>query len=108
MPRPLQISRPQVKRRDSESQLQSLVARVQCGDWPPVISSLLRDRLKGAESEAKEVGLEAGLLPRSIYRETLFLNMTVSAGHVDIGIVTRTLYQTVGQAFSVGTLYPIL
>lgn len=87
VPRPLPISRPapQVKRRDSEGQLQSLVARVQCGDWPPVVTSLLRDRLKGAGSEATEAGPEAELLPRSIYRETLFLNVTISAGHFDIG-----------------------
>lgn len=89
VPRPLLISKPGEERRDSESQLQSLVARVQCGDWPPVITSLLRDRLKAA-SEAKEAGTgaesEAELYPRSIYRETLFLNMIVSSGRLDIGM----------------------
>lgn len=80
------MTRPVTKRRDSESQLQSLVARVQCGDWMPVITSLLRDRLKEAESGAGKEGVkkEEGLLNRSIYRETLFLNMTVSR-HMDIG-----------------------
>lgn len=70
------------KRRNSESQLQSLVARVQCGDWPPVLTSLLRDRLQSGDRQ----GAESQLLPRSIYRETLFLNMTVSSGHLDIGM----------------------
>ncbi len=91
VPRPVQLSRPTVaRRRDSESQLQSLVARVQCGDWPPLLTSLLRDRLKGAESsekgaESSEKGAESQLVPRSIYRETLFLNMSVLSCDVDIG-----------------------
>ena len=94
VPRPLPTSGP-LKRRDSESQLQSLVARVQCGEWPPVITSLLRDRLKGAgQHEAKEAGQEEELVARSIYRETLFLNMTVS-GHLDAGKVN-----TYGRASS--------
>ena len=79
VPRPLPLSQPAKNRRDSQSQLQSLVARVQCGDWPPVLTSLLKDRLQGAGPTAEDQ------LPRSIYRETLFLNMTVSSGHVDIG-----------------------
>ena len=76
VPRPvMRLSQPGVyKRRDSESQLQSLVARVQCGDWPPVLTSLLRDRVQEAGSEE---AAQEELTPRSIYRETLFLNMTV-------------------------------
>lgn len=92
MPRPLEFSKPEpVKRRDSESQLQSLVARIQCGDWPPVVTSLLKDRVKGAGPTSKEAEsmlkeAESGPVPRSIYRETLFLTMTVSPGHVNIGM----------------------
>lgn len=82
---------PEAKRRNSESQLQSLVARVQCGDWPPVLTSLLRDRLKGEGSESKEVGSVIEPVPRSIYRETLFLTMTISAANVDIGRYRVTL-----------------
>ena len=49
------------------SQLQSLVARIQCGDLVPVLTSLLKDR------DEKGVGQGAGLTHRSLYRETLFL-----------------------------------
>ncbi len=87
VPRPLRLSKPGVnKRRDSESQLQSLVARVQCGDWPPLLTSLLRDRVKEAGSEV----VKEKLSPRSIYRETLFLNMIVSTSLLEIGTYSET------------------
>ncbi len=81
MRRPVKLdASPGLNRQDSESQLQSLVARTQCRDIPPVLTSLLRDRLKRAECGSKEK-----LVQRSIYREILFLYMTVS-GQVDIGM----------------------
>ena len=87
VPRPMPLSKPLMaaKRRNSESQLQSLVARVQCGDWPPVLTSLLRDRLQSNGQGEGSQGAESQLLPRSIYRETLFLNVMVSSSHLDIG-----------------------
>ena len=53
-----------------------------------MLTSLLRDRLKGeAVSRGQgEESAERKLLPRSIYRETLFLNMTVLASRLDIGM----------------------
>ena len=57
------------------SQLQSLVARTQCGDLVPVLRSLLEDR------KARD----GHLTTRSLYRETLFLKCVLSDGNVDIG-----------------------
>ena len=82
-----QLVQDKFKRRDSESQLQSLVARIQCGDWSPVISSLLKDRMEegGGSGEERPLSpeelLEKNILPRprSIYREILFLKMAVSS-----------------------------
>lgn len=77
----LLLANPELKRRrDSESQLQSLVARIQCGDWAPVISSLLVDRFEEVGSESREEDL-----PRSIYRETLFLKMAIFR-RVNLGV----------------------
>ncbi len=56
-------------------QLQSLVARTQCGDLLTVLCSLLEDRQHG----------EPHLTNRSTYRETLFLKMVLSTGVFDIG-----------------------
>ena len=71
-------AKPEIKGRDSESQLQSLVARIQCGEWTSILSSLLIDRHKDGVSSEEEC------LSRSIYRETLFLKLAVSR-HVNLG-----------------------
>jgi len=64
------------------SQLQSLVARTQCGDLLPVLNSLLEDR------KQKRVGKEGvELASRSVYRETLFLKSVLANGYIDIGIL---------------------
>ena len=68
------------------SQLQSLVARTQCGDFLTVLNSLLEDRRK------QGVGEEGvGLLSRSVYREILFLKSVLSDGNIDIGRYTITV-----------------
>lgn len=78
------LAKPEFMRRDSESQLQSLVARIQCGDWTPVLSSLLKDRLREEGPQAEEArpdpeqSVVQEYLPRSVYRETLFLKMAIS------------------------------
>ena len=72
------------------SQLQSLVARTQCGDFLTVLNSLLEDRRK------QGVGEEGvGLLSRSVYREILFLKSVLSDGNIDIGRYTITVTKLV-------------
>ena len=68
------------------SQLQSLVARTQCGDFLTVLNSLLEDRRKQG---VREEGV--GLLSRSVYREILFLKSVLSDGNIDIGRYTITV-----------------
>ena len=68
------------------SQLQSLVARTQCGDFLTVLNSLLKDRRKQGDGEEG-----AGLLSRSVYREILFLKSVLSDGNIDVGRHTITL-----------------
>ena len=68
------------------SQLQSLVARTQCGDFLTVLNSLLEDRRKQGVGEEG-----AGLLSRSVYREILFLKSVLSDGNIDIGRHTITV-----------------
>lgn len=67
-------------------QLQSLVARTQCGDFFTVLNSLLEDRRKEG---VREEG--AGLLSRSVYREILFLKSVLSDGNIDIGRHTTSV-----------------
>lgn len=81
-----------LQKRDSEMQLQSLVARTQCGDLLPVLRSLLEDR-QGQGAETEEKG--AGPIPRSTYRETLFLKTVLSDGVIDVELFEREYAQTI-------------
>ena len=61
------------------SQLQSLVARIQCGDLLYAMRCLLEDRLPHEDGEP------AAAAHHSVYRQLLFLRCAVHPRSVDIG-----------------------
>ena len=65
--------------RTVHSQLQSLVARTQCGDLCPVLCSLLKDRASLSRTSSDQSNqTQTQLSSRSIYRETLFLKSVLN------------------------------
>jgi hypothetical protein len=75
VPRAMQLpSSPGMTRRDSSSQLQSLVAKTQWGQLTPVLTNLLEDRQR---SVAAASSTERRPRHRSVYRETLFFKAAI-------------------------------
>ena len=88
----------------SHRQLQSLVARTQCGDLLHVLISLLQDRQQLAstpeereeegekeEEEEEDRGKEDERKRRwrSVYRETLFLKCVTQEENIDVGEASK-------------------